>query len=279
MFKNLIYLYGLKENMVKKAGWFVFFALLASSCLDEPECFSLNNNIVGISFRRLSTGGADTVFFKAIRAEGTDSVFVENAVLTNINLPLNYYQNQTIYRFEGLTLNHTLQLDYTAKAQFVSVDCGERFILSQLRPSSETFDSLRLIGDTPKRARQNGTNLEIYRCPNTSQVELRFAQAVKITSGSTMGYTAPLLLSTAEVTTLAIPLNIEADESTIRLSFDSVVKTITISYSRSESTLFSKCGPQTVLSDFQIVSSDFTSARVIRSTIQDPLLTNIEITF
>ena len=279
MLKILIYLYGLNLIMIKKLCWFLVLVVLASSCLDEPECFSLNNDVVGISFRKLSDGKADTVFLYSVATEGIAGEFVSDTELTALNLPLNYYQNQTIYHFAGLGADYTLQFDYKAQAQFVSEACGERFVLSDLKATSGSFDSLRMLSTTPKRKLQAGTHLEIYRCPNTSRVELRFSQPVVITNVST-SYTNAILWSTTPVSTFAVPLDIAADKSTITFTFGNVVKKLTVSYSRTDSTLFASCGPQAVISNISsvVTETDFTSANVIRTTIQDPLLTNIEIT-
>jgi hypothetical protein len=276
-FTGLLYLYGRMVNIIKKSGWFLFFVVLASSCLDEPDCYSLNNNIVGIAFRKMSDGQADTVFFKQITVDGTDSVY-KDVFRTGLDLPLNYYQNETSYHFEGQTTIYDLHFGYTAKTQLVSEDCGERFVLGDLVVTAPAFDSLRLVARTPKRVRQTGTHLYIYRCPNTSRIELKFAAPVTITAASA-DFPGSFLLNTAAVTTQAVPLNTAADQSTITLTFGDVVKVLTVSYSRTESTLFKVCGPQTVLSNIDVVSTDFTSATSIRKTIQDPLLTNIEITF
>lgn len=278
-FTGLLYLYGRIANMIKKSGWFLFFVVLASSCLDEPDCFSLNNNVVGIAFRKMSDGQADTVFFKQITVDGTDSVY-RNTLLTAMDLPLNYYQNETAYHFEGLTATYDLNFSYTAKTQFVSEDCGERFVLSGLVATAPAFDSVRLLATTPKRQRQTGTHFYIYRCPNTSRIELRFAEAIKII-GVAGDFPGAVLLDTATaVTILDVPLNTAANQSTIRLNFRKEgEKLLTVSYTRKDSTLFKVCGPQTVLSNIDVVSTDFTSATSIRKTIQDPLLTNIEITF
>jgi hypothetical protein len=279
-FTGLLYLYGRMVNIIKKSGWFLFFVILASSCLDEPDCFSLNNNMIGIAFRKISDGQADTVFFKNIRVDGTDGAYSGGTLLTAIDLPLNYYQNETAYHFEGLATTYDLHFGYTAKTQFVSEDCGERFVLSDLVVTAPAFDSLRLMARTPKRERQAGTHLYIYRCPNTSRIELRFKEAIKIKDVVT-DFPGSVLLDTATaVTILDIPLNTAADQSTIRLDFgDLGEKFLTVSYTRKDTVLFEKCKFQTVLKNINVVSTDFTSATTIRKTISDPLLTNIEITF
>jgi uncharacterized protein YkuJ len=279
-FTGLLYLYGRMVNIVKKSGWFLFFVMLASSCLDEPDCYSLNNNIVGIAFKKMSDGTADTVFFRQITVDGVNGGYGDTS-LTAINLPLNYYQNETTYHFEGLTTTYDLNLSYMAKTQFVSEDCGERFVLSDLVVSAPAFDSLRVMATTPKRERQTGTHLNFYRCPNTSRIELRFAEARKIIGVSVDDFPGEFSRdTTTAVTILDVPLNTAADQSTIRLNFRKEgEKFLTVSYTRKDTVLFEKCKFQTVLKNINVDSTDFTSATTIRKTIQDPLLTNIEITF
>src|SRR5688572_1373318 len=128
--------------MIKHTRWFIFFLLMAVSCLDEPDCFSLNNNIIGISFKKMLTGAADTVAVLSIKAEGFDSLFAEERLINGISLPLNYFQQNTSFIFEGVDKQtHYLNLDYSAKAQFVSEECGERFVLADLKIGSHDFDS------------------------------------------------------------------------------------------------------------------------------------------
>jgi hypothetical protein len=282
-FTGLLYLYGRNQNMIRKFGWFLFFVVAASSCLNEPDCYSLNNYVVGIAFKKMTNGQADTVFFTQIKADGSDSIFYSNAAVTGIDLPLNYYDNQTLYHIGGLGVTHDLLFDYTSQTQFVSEDCGERFVLSNLNVTSAAFDSVRFLSRTPKRQRQTGAHLNVYRCPNSRQIELRFSTPVIINNaGNDFG--GSILLTRSAVTTFSLPLNPEADQTTTNFSFDNgdaadIVKTLTVSYNRkNDSTAYKVCGPQVVLSNFQ-VTNNFTSATVIRNTISDPLLTNVEITF
>jgi hypothetical protein len=281
-FHGLLYLYGLKSIMVKKIGWFLFFAVVASSCLDEPECFSLNNSTVGISFRKLSDRAADTVFFSRITAEGAegpDNIFFPDGVYAPaFDLPLNYYQNQTIYHFEGLGVNYDLQFDYNAQAQFVSEDCGERFVLTDLAVTSGSFDSLRLLARTPKKERQVGTHLEIYRCPNMYRVKINMVLSENDTLASIQ--TQYPSASFADGNTVIIPLDVASDQSAIRFVFkDGATRDLVLSYARKDSTLFDICGSQIVLSKLDTVSTTFSSAKILNRTFRDPLFTNLEITF
>lgn len=266
--------------MLKKTGWFAFLLLLAISCLDEPDCFSLNNNVIGIAFKKMSDSKADTVVLISVTAEGTDSVFRANTILTGIDkLPLNYYQGETVFYFQDLDSARVLHLGYSAKSQLVSEECGERFVVTGLQVLNHAFDSIRIVSATPKRSDGGGTHLEIYRCPNTSQVKLRFSTPVVIEDVQPQGYEAPANLPTSEpVTTINIPLNTEADISTIEFKINGLIQILTLAYSREEETLFSACGSQMILSNFEVVSSSFSSASVVSHSISDPPHINLEIT-
>ena len=265
--------------MLKRTVWFVFLMMLALSCLDEPDCFSLNNNVIGISFKKLTDSKADTVFFSSVIADGTGYEFWGSAVRTGIDtMRLNYYQNETIFHFTGLGRDYDLHLTYSARTQLVSEKCGERFVLTGLKVASHNFDSLRLISSTPGRMDARHVNLEVYRCPNTSQVKLKFASAVTITSIST-DYDAAILFSDEPTTTINIPLNINAPTSTINFQFsDGTTKTITLSHSGTTRTLFNACGEQTILYEYQVMSSNFTFINPLYDSVQDPPRTNFEIT-
>jgi hypothetical protein len=279
-FAWLLYLYGL-FIMIKKTAWFIFFALLASACLDEPDCFNLNNNIVGIAFKRMSTNRADTVFFRSIKAEGTETVFLNNTAGTGVSginsLPLNYYQNETTFHFDGIDKVYDLKLGYSAKAQFVSKDCGERFVLTGLNPIASSFDSVRVVNTIPKAGNATDIQLEIFRCPNTSRIKIKFSAAVEITEVRT-DYQGSLVVIGAN--TALVPLDVNASQSAIHFKFkDNTTKDLVLSYNRQTHNLFHACGKQIVLSDFVVDKSKttFPTVNVIRTVIQDPPLTNLEI--
>ena len=49
---------------MKKLGWFAFFLLFFGSCLNDPDCYQLHNDFVGVTFRVMGTGKGDSVFVK-----------------------------------------------------------------------------------------------------------------------------------------------------------------------------------------------------------------------
>lgn len=270
--------------MVKKTGWFLFFVLMAAACLEEPECFSLNNHLVGIAFKKMSDNRADTVVFTSVTADGTDNAFISApTAMTGIDkLSLNYFQDSTIFHFTAPDRIYDLDLRYLAQAQFVSEDCGHRFVLGNLRSGAGTsFDSVRILNPVPKPNLATGTNIEIYRCPNTSRVKLAFSTQVAIRTITT-DYPAFILFDENPRSTINIPLNTAALVSNVQFEFtDGTIKTLRLEYNNEERTLFETCGPQPVLSGFRVVTegTTFTTVQVVRNTIQDPPLTNLAITF
>ena len=62
--------------------------------------------------------------------------------------------------------------DTNAQVQFVSEDCGERYIFSDLKILEYDFDSVRIVNPTPTAPAS--TNIEIYRCPRTNLMGIDF---------------------------------------------------------------------------------------------------------
>jgi hypothetical protein len=190
---------------------------------------------------------------------------------------LDYYANETVYTFEGIDQPYTLTFDYSVKPQFVSEQCGHRFVLENLSVASTGFDSIRLITTTPHGRFSSGVTVEVYRCPNTSRLKIHFAEPVGISNIAT-DYPATILLTSQSVSSMLLPLNADASQSTIDFAFsDGTTKRLVIGYKNEQHTLFKTCGPQQVLSEFNIVETDFTSVSVLKTTIEDPNKTNLEI--
>lgn len=148
--------------MVNRSAWFVIVALITVACLDEPDCFSLNNYIIGVSFKKLIDSRTDTVALTAVGTIEPPIFFSDDTLISRVALPLNYFEDETSFFFGTADTTHILRLGYTSQAQFVSEDCGERFVLSQLRVLSHTFDSVRLVTDRPSR--DGGTiHIEIFQ--------------------------------------------------------------------------------------------------------------------
>jgi hypothetical protein len=151
------------QMMVRVSTWLLFFMLMTVSCLDEPDCYSLNNYIIGIGFKKISTSKGDTVVFKSVTTEEPPLLFYDSAAFSRIVLPLNYFQDETTFYFQEEDTVRFLRLGYTSQPQFVSENCGERFVLSNLRVLQHTFDSVRLVHDAPTRTAGLVNQIEIFR--------------------------------------------------------------------------------------------------------------------
>lgn len=145
--------------MVKKIFLFIVSAIIAAACLDEPDCYQLNNQIVGIGFKKLTDGTADTVSIIGLGTLDPPILFSEDTLdLSRIFLDLNYFKNETTYFFRDFETFDTLKLGYVSQAQYVSESCGEKFVLSHLKVLDHTFDSVRLVTDVPTG---NGSSIQI----------------------------------------------------------------------------------------------------------------------
>lgn len=148
--------------MVNKYACFLFLLLIVTGCLDEPDCYLLNNNIIGISFKKIEDSSADTVAVTLFGTLEPPLVFSRDTMLTRLYLPLNHFQDETAYIFEDAEGRQILRLGYVSQAQFVSENCGEKFVLSTLRVLEHSFDSVRLVTDTPSRE-GSAINIEIFQ--------------------------------------------------------------------------------------------------------------------
>jgi hypothetical protein len=148
--------------MIKNSPWFLFILLLTAACLDEPDCFRLNNDLIGVSFKKLTDSRTDTVAFTRIGTVEPALLFYVDTTISRLVLPLNYFQDETIFLFESEDTLRMLRLGYVSQAQFVSENCGEKFVLSSLRVLEHSFDSVRLLRDVPT-ADGGATHIEIFQ--------------------------------------------------------------------------------------------------------------------
>jgi hypothetical protein len=273
--------------MSRKVALYSIFALLALSCLDEPDCYNLNNNIIGIAFRKIADNRADTVALIGIMLNGSDSLFYHNILATGVELPLNVLGSDTEITFEFAGLNgpfvRTLHTSYTSKVQFVSEDCGERFIVSDLRLESHDFDSVRLVNAQP--GREATTNYVVYRCPVTNRMKIGFRQLGTIDSvgtpmdvflnGITSDFSPLVLYPDDTASTFILPLNPEATSVTYNFDFKEGSADLVVDYRTVTTTRYGVCGSQTFFAGLMASSATFDKVRVVRDSIRDPAVTNV----
>lgn len=262
---------------------------------------------MGISFRVIGTGSADStqvlnVDIGAItgpEAGDTASVFL---------LPLNYLSTSTDITFNGPNgYSKRMLLNYLVQTQFVSDDCGSRFILSNLDVAEHNFDSVRIINRSPSKA---GTvNIQVYRCPNPQRVGISFRQLYAtglltsqkqskfigadingITSGA--GVT---LYDGGSTATVRLPVDTATKRSDYTFTFSENKyapgnRKLGITYETRLDTPYSKCPAKTYITKLRVVedgkvSTDFDSVSLVINTssgvrdtldnLTDPVQTNL----
>jgi hypothetical protein len=256
---------------------------LAISCLDSPDCYNLNNSTVGIGFRKMYDGKADTVALISVRATDTDSVFYPYKLVNGILFPLDFTADRTFLYFDQPDGTRQLTLSYTSQAQFVSEECGERYILDDLGVVSHEFDSVRVLSSTITR--DPSTNIYIYRCPINDRAKFTFHQlyADKDTVGKPLKVKvngiyadyAGLVFPEAEESSYRLPVNPSSNTTEFTFDFPEGQQSISIGYQQYFRTLFSVCGEQALYGGVKVLSSDFPITKLRRDTLQDPPITNV----
>jgi hypothetical protein len=133
--------------------------IAGAACLDDPECFALNNNQVGITFKDAVTAAAKSVEGISVLADTV--VLIESTTASKIVVPLNFYTDNTRYTIFLLDSSYSLTLGYRSQSQFVSQECGQRYVISDLFVESHSFDSVRVVSARPGKDR-NASNIEIF---------------------------------------------------------------------------------------------------------------------
>lgn len=151
--------------MLRTAVWIGFFMAMSVSCLEQPDCYSLNNNAVQLSFKKLADNSADAILFQEVIALDAQKPLLAAQTVSAMNLPLNYLATETTFIFKQADGTDTLIVDYLSRAQFVSDSCGQRFVLSDLVIKHHSFDSVRVLSNVPFKASTTPpkANFVIYR--------------------------------------------------------------------------------------------------------------------
>jgi len=272
---------------MKKWFWIVLVLMVAGSCLDEPDCLDLNNAYVGISFKKMFDGKADTVALVGIYSQASDSIFYPFSLATDIQLPLNQFASQTEYLFDkAYDIDNSLVLTYENNpVEFIAEDCGNRYVLSSLEVASHDFDSLKIISNVLSAAPEK--NIEVYRCPRTNQAKVAFRQRVSEVEKADTVYLESLVTDfpssffiPANDTLSYIYLPLNPDKASTQYSFgfkDGSGYSITFSYVRTAWNQFENaCGTLTLFSELSAVH-DFSEVRITKDSIQDPPTTNVAI--
>lgn len=261
---------------MKKLSWFAFFLILMVSCLDEPDCFQLHNDIIGITFRVIGTGQRDSVVLKNAKNELVS--------VTSFQGSLNYFVNEGTFIFESATWTKALSFVYDVKNQFISEECGSSFVLSDLRVVAHEFDSVRVVNSSPTKT--GGPNIDIYRCPETDTLAIEFYQLSGTTNGVTISNpqaryrshqftsikdAAGKILFSGSAATVKLPVDLSKNSAMYIFETDLSIDTINISYNRTTEERYKPCGIQTFVNNVTIGKHTFDSLSYGLDDLDEPI--------
>lgn len=261
---------------MKKVSWFAFFLILTVSCLDEPDCFQLHNNILGVTFRVIGTGQGDSVVLKDAKNE--------LVTVTSFQDTLNYFVNEGTFIFEAEKWTKRLSFAYNTRNQFISEECGSRFELSDLRVVAHEFDSVRIVNSSPTKT--GGPNIDIYRCPETDTLVIEFYQLLGTTNGVTISNPRALNRSHEFVSikdvdgntlfsgiAASVKLPVDLQKNSARYVFETAesIDTIEVTYTRTTEERYKPCGVQTFVNNLTFGNHTFDSLSYGLDNLDEPI--------
>lgn len=270
---------------MKRLSWFVFFSIIAVSCLDQPDCYQLNNNVAGFGFK-IFGGSTDYWDVTEVVSVGAEEVKWADT-LGVIGVYLDPYANEISFAMTGLFGNSpvpetkNISLSYKSLVQFVSEDCGERHVFSDLKVLSTDFDSVKLMNDVPSNT--GIVNFDIYRCPDTDLLYVDLINDQPVKTIARLPEPAQNVNNT--ITSVLLPLHLDADATSFVFTYSDgavdATDTLTVTYRRTQRTIVNKCGTQFFVDNlaFDDAKTGFSKVTVATDSIYDlPNKVNIEIT-
>jgi hypothetical protein len=269
---------------MKKLSWLAFFLISISSCLDEPDCFQLHNNILGLTFRVIGTNAIDTVL---LRNNSGDLVRV-----TELQDVLNYFDRGRGYNFAGVFKyiedTRFLEVEYAVKNQFISEECGSSFVLSDLRVVGHDFDSVRVVNPTPTK--NGGPNIDLLRCPETDSILIDFSQLMATTNGATITNQRSINISydfssignpensvfEGRAATIKLPIDLSTNSTKYVFEFEGSKDSLTFSYNLVTEERYKACGIQTFVSNLTIGENSFDSVSYQVDDDDEPVRTILD---
>lgn len=299
---------------MKRSSWFIFALFFAASCLDDPDCFQLNNDVVGITFRALGSSTPDTLSVKAVSINGLYVSIAKSklpytsrtpgdTLLTYFGFLADRFIDYSNLRINSRGVEKEIDLNYKVQVQFVSQECGPRYVLSDLKAVDHNFDSVAIVNGSPGR-NSSSVNVIIYRCPRTDTLGVRLWQLLlpETGRGSPRAISAPFNSITAEgmgelytdarAATLKLPVNLNAASTSYTFDlqndfgYEKPVREFGLSYRVTEVTPYGEtCPPQKIARRLALIQGEnaFDSIsfalNAANDTIQisDPITTNVNI--
>jgi hypothetical protein len=286
---------------VKRSSWFLVLVFFAMSCLEEPDCYLLNNEFIGISFRVAGSSTADSVRIQSIAHNNTiflQSTAADTAV-TSLIIAADRIVDAFRLNFQNAGTTKSIDLKYKVQAQFVSEECGTRYVMSDLQAPLSDFDSVLVTNPTPGRD-GNASNIVIYRCPQAETLEIKLwqytlpatgASTTRIASAqfNSIDYSGTMLYQNQRVATLRLPVNKTEKTATYHFSLaddlgnDTKAGALRIRYRATTNKPYLACGDITTIDSirveqgFEVTEFQDNTNGTNRDRLTDPIVTNLNV--
>jgi hypothetical protein len=144
----------------------IIFGVLTLIFACRPECENPRQNLLQVQFVKRSNFTNDTLSINQIRGLGQNLAFIENKLVSGINLPFNLEGNQLGYIFTYQSDNQividTLILGFTRNLKIIKPACGISQEISDLKLVKSTFDSV-IVVNTVIENRKSQPDLRIFK--------------------------------------------------------------------------------------------------------------------
>lgn len=228
-------------------------------------------------------GTLDSVIVLNSKIVGVDSLFATS--LSSVTFPLDYSVNEQSFEIVDIERTRIFDANYRVQSQFVSEECGPRFLLSNLEATSSSNDSVRVLLSRPGGS---AAHVALYRCPRTNIVRVAFRQIVnEKVIRDTLDVSATdiddlidyqpvqFYKVVGKLSFINIPLDITQNTSQFTFRVGAEDKTMTFTYDRISKEIFEKCGTQTFITNLQLVSDigsveSIVTRKYVSDSIYDP---------
>ncbi|MBL7870216.1 MAG: hypothetical protein JNM78_01290 [Cyclobacteriaceae bacterium] len=138
---------------------FLVLWILATACLNDQDCLITSTNLVKIQFKNLKNKNKN-IKLDSVEVSGLGYFYPTTDSISNLALPVSPMVNEATFTFYYYNSSPAVTVEYFTQAQVISAKCGAFTNYIDLRVTTTSFDSLKIINDR-LRINQNA-NLEIF---------------------------------------------------------------------------------------------------------------------
>ena len=144
------------------SNWIAIIFLMAlffSSC-DDSICPGLYSNLMNVSFYDKQTRALKAIKVDTLTAVGTDTIFYAMDSANSFLLPVNMYDDSTVYLFINNGIADTLVVSYQRNLSMINRKCGYLEKFEKVNAPYSTFPEV--ISGNNTLTLSNDISIKIY---------------------------------------------------------------------------------------------------------------------